>query len=106
MESLALDEWLQLPGAEYQPLLDFESEIQDRGKFANFDLLTIEINRGFLDDVLPGIMLYAIRRFRLYKDKFKDFKTYCDRGLGRQHFYGKQIIKAADICLRLIKSGF
>jgi len=51
-------------------------------------------------------MLHTIRRFRLYKDKFKDFKTYCEQGLGRQHFYCKQIIKAAAICLRLIKSGF
>jgi hypothetical protein len=51
-------------------------------------------------------MLHTIRRFRLYKEKFKDFKTYCEKGLGRQHFYCKQIIKAADICLRLIKSGF
>jgi hypothetical protein len=106
MESIILDEWAPLPGAEYQPLLDFESEIQDEGKFANFDLLTIEIKRGFLDYVRQGIMLHTIRRFRLYKDKFKDFKTYCEQGLGRQHFYCKQIIKAADICLRLIKSGF
>jgi hypothetical protein len=91
---------------EYQPLLDFESDIQYEGKSANFDLLTSEIKRGFLDYVRQGIMLHTIRRFRLYKDKFKDFKTYCEQGLGRQHFYCKQIIKAAHICLRLIKSGF
>jgi hypothetical protein len=101
-----LNQWAELPGAEYQPLLDFESEIQDEGKFANFDLLTIEIKRGFLDYVRQGLMLHTIRRFRLYKDKFKDFKTYCEKGLGRQHFYCNQIIKAADICLRLIKFGF
>jgi hypothetical protein len=92
--------------SEYQPLLDFESEIMDEGKFANVDFLTSEIKRGFLDYVRQGIMLHTIRRFRLYKDKFKDFKTYCEQGLGRQHFYCKQIIKAAAICLRLIKSGF
>lgn len=106
MESIILDEWAELPGAEYQPLLDFESEILDEGKFANVDFLTKEIKRGFLDYVRQGIMLHTIRRFRLYKEKFKDFKTYCEKGLGRQHFYCKQIIKAADICLRLIKSGF
>jgi hypothetical protein len=100
------DMFWEPPGAEYQPLLDFESEIQDEGKFANLDLLTTEIKRGFLDYVRQGIMLHTIRRFRLYKDKFKDFKTYCEKGLGRQHFYCKQTIKAADICLRLIKAGF
>jgi hypothetical protein len=98
--------WEPPEAGEYQPLLDFESEIQDEGKFANLDLLTTEIKRGFLDYVRQGIMLHTIRRFRLYKDKFKNFKTYCEQGLGRQHFYCKQIIKAADICLRLIKAGF
>jgi hypothetical protein len=102
-----LNQWAEPPGAEYQLLQDFESEIQDEGKFANLDFLTKEIKRGFLDYVWQGIMLHTIRRFRLYKDKFKDFKIYCEQGLGRQHFYCKQIIKAADICLRLIiKSGF
>jgi hypothetical protein len=86
--------------------LDFELEIMDEGKYADVDFLTKEIKRGFLDYVRQGIMLHTIRRFRLYKDKFKDFKTYCEQGLGRQHFYCKQIIKAADICLRLIKAGF
>ena len=106
MESIILGDWA-VPGAEEdQPLLDFESEIQDEGKFADVNFLTKEIKRGFLDYVRQGIMLHTIRRFRLYKDKFKDFKTYCEQGLGRQHFYCKQIIKAADICLRLIKAGF
>jgi hypothetical protein len=96
MESIILDESAELPGAEYQRLLEFESEIQDEGKFANVDFLTKEIKRGFWDYVRQGIMLHTIRRFRLYKEKFKDFKTYCEQGLGRQHFYFKQIIKAAD----------
>ena len=98
---------LAKPGAEeYQSLLDFETEIMDEGKFADVNFLTTEIKRGFLDYVRQGIMLHTIRRYRLYKAKFKDFKTYCEQGLGRQHFYCKQIIKAADICLRLIKAGF
>jgi hypothetical protein len=92
--------------AEYQQLLDFEEKIQNESPFHDLAHLTGEIKRGFIDYVRQGIMLHTIRRFRLYKDKFKDFKTYCEHGLGRQHFYCKQIIKAADICLRLIKSGF
>jgi hypothetical protein len=103
---ITANSFLSEPCGEYQPLLDFESEILDEGKFANLNLLTTEIKRGFLDYVRQGIMLHTIRRFRLYKDKFKDFKTYCEKGLGRQHFYCKQIIKASAICLRLIKSGF
>ena len=75
------DSFWNPPEAEFQPLLDFESEIQDEGKFANLDSLTTEIKRGFLDYVRQGIRLHIIHRFRLYKDKFKDFKTYCEKGL-------------------------
>jgi hypothetical protein len=94
------------PEGEYQPILDFEEAIQIQSPFHNLDSLTGEIKRGFLDYVRQGIMLHTIRRYRLYKERFKDFKAYCEQGLGRQHFYCKQIIKAASICLRLIKSGF
>jgi len=107
MEITACFNDIYLPSeSEYQPLLDFEEAIQNQSPFHNLNQLTGEIKRGFLDYVRQGIMLHTIRRFRLYKDKFKDFKAYCEQGLGRQHFYCKQIIKAASICLRLIKSGF
>lgn len=88
------------------PLLDFEEEIQNQSPFHDLDYLTGEIKRGFLDYVRQGIMLDAIRRLRLYKDQFKTFKNYCEKALGRQYFYCTQIIKAAGICLRLIKAGF
>ena len=88
------------------PLLDFEEEIQNQSPFHDLDYLTGEIKRGFLDYVRQGIMLDAIRRLRLYKNQFKTFKNYCEKALGRQYFYCTQIIKAAGICLRLIKAGF
>ncbi|MEG4066236.1 hypothetical protein QUA42_02590 [Microcoleus sp. Pol11C2] len=106
LNSQFLDNWIEPLEGEYQPLLDFEEAIQNQSPFHNLDSLTSEIKRGFLDYVRQGIMLHTIRRYRLYKDKFKDFKSYCEQGLGRQHFYCKQIIKAASVCLRLIKSGF
>ncbi|MEG4283062.1 hypothetical protein QUB68_08035 [Microcoleus sp. A006_D1] len=88
------------------PLLDFEEEIQNQSPFHDLDYLTGEIKRGFLDYVRQGIMLDAIRKLRLYKGKFKTFKSYCEQALGRQYFYCTQIIKSAGICLRLIKAGF
>ncbi|MEG5018278.1 MULTISPECIES: hypothetical protein [unclassified Microcoleus] len=105
MESTA-NSFLNEPLSEFQPLLDFAEETLATAPYNDLSELTHEIKRGFLDYVRQGIMLQTIRRYRLYKSKFKDFKTYCEQGLGRQHFYCKQIIKAADICLRLIKSGF
>jgi hypothetical protein len=38
-----LGEWAEPGAEEYQPLLDFESEIQDEGKFADVDFLTNDV---------------------------------------------------------------
>ncbi|TAE93552.1 MAG: hypothetical protein EAZ60_26625, partial [Oscillatoriales cyanobacterium] len=53
-----------------------------------------------------GVMLYTVQRYRLYKQKYKDFRDYCKLALGRSHFYCKKIIQAAQVCLELIKSKF
>ena len=69
-------------------------------------LLTQRIKRSFLDYVRQGIMLDAVRRYRLYKRQYRDFAEYCKNALGRSPYYCKRIIEAAQICLRLIKSKF
>jgi hypothetical protein len=56
--------------------------------------------------VRQGIMMGAVRRHRLYKPQYKDFANYCQKGLGRSHFYCKKIISSANVCLELIKSKF
>lgn len=94
------------PESEYQPLLDFESEISGEVPHNDISLLTQRIKRSFLDYVRQGIMLDAVRRYRLYKRQYQDFADYCKLALGRSHFYCKKIIQAAQICLELIKSKF
>jgi len=94
------------PETEFQPLLDFESEITSEAPHNDIALLTQRIKRSFLDYVRQGIMLETVRRHRLYKRQYKDFAEYCNRALGRSHFYCQKIIQAAQICLRLIKSKF
>ncbi|MCC3406013.1 MAG: hypothetical protein JGK17_10550 [Microcoleus sp. PH2017_10_PVI_O_A] len=82
------DDWGEPSEAEFQPLLDFENEI----------LLEAPHKQG--------VMLYTVQRYRLYKQKYKDFRDYCKLALGRSHFYCKKIIQAAQVCLELIKSKF
>ncbi|MEG4329358.1 hypothetical protein [Microcoleus sp. herbarium5] len=94
------------PETEFQPLLDFESEITSEAPHSDIALLTQRIKRSFLDYVRQGIMLETVRRYRLYKRQYQDFAEYCKLALGRSHFYCKKIIQAAQICLRLIKSKF
>jgi len=100
------DELWQPPEAEFQPLLDFQDEILSEIPHNDIALLTQRIKRSFLDYVRQGIMLDAVRRYRLYKRQYRDFAEYCKLALGRSPFYCKRIIQAAEICLRLIKAKF
>ena len=100
------DDWWEPPEAEYQPLLDFESEILDALPHNDISILTQRIKRSFLDYVRQGIMIGAVRHHRLYKRQYKDFADYCQKALGRSHFYCKKIISSAKVCLELIKSNF
>jgi hypothetical protein len=100
------DDCWQPPESEFQPLLDFESEISREVPHNDISLLTQKIKRSFLDYVRQGIMLDAVRRYRLYKRQYRDFAEYCKQALGRSPYYCKRIIEAAQICLRLIKSKF
>ena len=101
-----LDEWVEPSGAEYQPLLDFESEILRAIPHNDVALLTQRIKRSFLDYVRQGIMMDAVRRYRLYKRQYKDFADYCKNALGRSYVYCQKIIQAAKVCLELIKANF
>jgi hypothetical protein len=100
------DELWEPPEAEFQPLLDFQDEILNAIPHNDIALLTQRIKRSFLDYVRQGIMLDAVRRYRLYKRSYRDFAEYCKLALGRSPFYCKRIIQAAEICLRLIKAKF
>ncbi len=94
------------PETEFQPLLDFESEIACEVPHNDISILTQRIKRSFLDYVRQGIMLDAVRRYRLYKRQYQDFAEYCKLALGRSHLYCQKIIQAAKVCLELIKSKF
>jgi len=100
------DELWEPPEAEFQPLLDFQNEILSAIPHNDISVLTQRIKRSFLDYVRQGIMLEAIRRYRLYKRSYRDFAEYCKLALGRSPYYCKKIIQAAQVCLQLIKSKF
>ena len=100
------DIFWETPETVFQPLLDFEREISDEVPHNDISVLTNDIKLSFVDYVRQGIMLEAVRRYRLYKRQYKDFAEYCKLALGRSHYYCKKIIQASQVCLELIKSKF
>ncbi|MEG3845238.1 hypothetical protein QT986_34020, partial [Microcoleus sp. herbarium14] len=92
------DDFWEPPEAEYQPLLDFESEILDGVPHNDIMVLTQRIKRSFLDYVRQGIMMGAVRRHRLYKRQYKDFADYCKNAkraiallLPENHLFGQSL---------------
>jgi len=100
------DIYWEPPESEFQPLLDFENEILSDIPHNDIALLTQRIKRSFLDYVRQGIMLDAVRHYRLYKRQYRNFAEYCKLALGRSPYYCTKIIQAAQVCLQLIKSKF
>jgi len=100
------DELWEPPESEFQPILDFQNQILDDIPHNDIALLTQRIKRSFLDYVRQGIMLDAVRRYRLYKRQYRNFAEYCKNALGRSPYYCRRIIDAAQICLQLIESKF
>ena len=100
------DVFWEPPETEFQPLLDFENEVLSEVPHNDISVLTQRIKRSFLDYVRQGIMLDAVRRYRLYKRSYRDFADYCKNALGRSPYYCTKIIQAAQVCLQLIKSKF
>ena len=100
------DDFWEPSESEFQPLLDFENEVQSELPHNDIAVLTQRIKRSFLDYVRQGIMLEAVCRYRLYKRQYRDFAEYCKLALGRSPYYCKKIIQAAQVCLELIKSKF
>ncbi|MEG4106735.1 hypothetical protein [Microcoleus sp. S13_C5] len=100
------DIFWERPETEFQPLLDFEEETLNAVPYNDLADLTREIKLSFVDYVRQGVMLYTIRRYRLYKRQFKDFAEYCKLALGRSPIYCKRIIEAAHTTIELIKAGF
>lgn len=100
------DIFYEPPETEYEPLLQFESQILSEVPHNDISVLTQRIKRSFLDYVRQGVMLWAVRRHCLYKRQYQSFEDYCKNALGRSHLYCKKIIQAAHVCLELIKSKF
>jgi hypothetical protein len=106
MEYLDFLDELPPESACWQPIFDFAQEISAENPYNNLESLTAQIKEGFLDYCKQGIMLQTVRRYRLYKAKYKDFAEYCDKELGRSAHYCRKIIEAAEVTLALIRNGF
>lgn len=90
-------------------LLEFAAHTDgDAGSFPEyFSQLDHRIKSDSLGFVRQGICLLQILKRNLFKfKKFRSFKQYCERSLGKSISYCNRLIQAAEVVLKLINLGF
>ena len=92
---------------EAEVFLHLEDELEDlHWSEIDLDWATGRIKRGFIDWVSSAVVLKKVLRFRLYKDKFSDWKDYCIKVLGKEAWKVKKLIESADVVIELARAGF
>ncbi len=98
-------QWDLHPSADV--FLSLEDELTDlHSTEIDLDWATKRIKQGLLDWVSSAIVIKKVFRFRLWKDKFTDWKDYSTRGLGKKPEWIKMLIDRADVIIELAKAGF
>ena len=105
-----------LPDPRYHPLppsvddlLTFAEELDYEGRSITFEWAHNEIKNHLLSYVRVGLIAAKVKLYRTWRhasQKFKDFKDYCEKGLGKSRWYVNRMIEAARVTLELMKAGF
>ena len=94
---------------EYFPemeLVEYDDNLDYEGNHITYEWATNEILGHQMNWVRVGLVADRVRRYRIYKHKFPDWKTYCQKVLGKNNWQINKIIKAALAVMELIRHGF
>ncbi len=99
-------ELAELMGEEYFLAAELEQYEHHLDYGVTYEWATNEILGHQMNWVRVGLVADRVRRYRIYKHKFPDWKTYCEKVLGKNNWQIKKIIKAALAVMELIRHGF
>lgn len=90
---------------------DIEYFVQDiwaEGYHLDFHWASLELQKNQMGYVYCGLLLEQIFRYKLWhRDRlFNSPKEFCEKLMGRTLAYAKRLIKAAKVCIELIRAGF
>ena len=87
--------------------LNLEDELTDlHATEIDLDWATRRIKQGFLDWVSSAVVIKKVFRFRLWKEKFANWKEYCHKAIGKKAELVKVMLDRADVVIELAKAGF
>ena len=70
------------------------------------DWATTNIRQSLLDWVSAGLIAQWVTRYKIWKDKFKDWKDFCRSGLGKDPWKVKKLIEHSQVMVELAEDGF
>jgi hypothetical protein len=97
---------IQLEPSATESILEFVENLNFQSPYLDLKQITEHIKEGFLGYVKAGICLEKVQYLKLWKQKFRSFKEYCESALGKTLSYAKRIMEAARVCEQLILGGF
>lgn len=80
--------------------------LNEEGKYNQLEQITNSIKYNRISYIKLGIQLYQVKYYRLYKNKYKSFKDYCEKAVYYPVWRANQVIESANIAIQLIKAGF
>ncbi|AFZ52920.1 hypothetical protein CSQ80_06480 [Cyanobacterium aponinum IPPAS B-1201] len=80
--------------------------ISEEGKYNQLEQITNSIKYNRISYIKLGVQLYQVKYYRLYKNKYKSFKDYCEQGVYYPVWRANQVIASAGVAIKLIKAGF
>ena len=107
-QSLYQDHDVKISEADWiQDLLEEAVEL-DNNLSGDFDLdyLKFQIFSNEYAFIKTGLISFKIKAFKLYADKAKSFKKFCEDHLHKTHWMIDRLIRAAKTCIDLIVAGF
>lgn len=86
----------------------FLQDIRGEGCHLDFSWASLELQKNQMGYVYCGVLLEQIFKYKLWNcDRlFSSPKEFCEKLMGRSLAYAKRLIKAAKVCLELIRAGF
>ncbi|WP_373479045.1 hypothetical protein [Geminocystis sp.] len=90
----------------YKSILEECYYVNEEGKYNQLEQITNSIKYNRISYIKLGIQLYQVKYYRLYKNRYKSFKEYCEKAVHYQIWRANQVIDSASIAIKLIKAGF
>lgn len=90
----------------FRTILEECYHLSEEGKYNQIEAITNSIKYNRISYIKLGVQLYQVKYYRLYRNYYKSFKSYCEKAIYYPIWRANQVIASAGVAIKLIKAGF